>query len=203
MPKYNGRFATSKARRAKAQLKTEYLVRVVYKGFDRVRDRAIARRVGRLSCGSGFDFVNGERDVDFLFPTDLAAQGAVRRLRQAPRLGRMRVSLRVLKPIMTPDHPRWKEFLDHLVGPKGCNFRQKKPGDAKSTTWKCLHHHAATKKILRMMDFNVEGSISYFFTLGGCCDCEVVFNVRKGKRPIRRRRPRPIGRKGIGRKSRQ
>jgi hypothetical protein len=29
---------------------------------------------------------------------------------------------------MRKGHPRWKEFLDRLSGPEGCNFREKADG---------------------------------------------------------------------------
>lgn len=90
--------------------------------------------------------------------------------------------------VMTPKHPRWKEFLTRLEGPEGCNFR-KTVFD--KTIWNCDHTHKRATKILRAMGCDVPTSLSFFREHGGYCDCEVLFNVeRRRTKPVRRRRPR-------------
>jgi len=97
--------------------------------------------------------------------------------------------------VMTVDHPKWEEFTERLEGPEGCNFQQKVPGDAKSTTWKCSSgpDYALATPILKAMGCDVEKSIAFFREHGGYCDCEVLFNVERSvrrldRRPVRKRR---------------
>ena len=83
--------------------------------------------------------------------------------------------------VMTPEHPRWKEFCSRLAGPDGCNFREKVPGDAASATWNCRGGTDKTfaAKILRDMGMDVERSLAFFDEHGGHCDCEILFNVER------------------------
>lgn len=89
--------------------------------------------------------------------------------------------------VMTPKHPRWREFRDRLEGPEGCAFRK----DASDkTVWRCDHTHKLATKILRAMGCDVPTSLSSFRERGGYCDCEVIFNVeRRHAKSVRRRRP--------------
>jgi hypothetical protein len=85
------------------------------------------------------------------------------------------------KVAMTPDHERWKEFVERLEGPEGCHFRPH-PTEKDENTWDCTagpdHTHA--RKLLKEMDVDVERSIELFRCYGGYCDCEILFNVQAG-----------------------
>lgn len=76
-----------------------------------------------------------------------------------------------MKTVMTPEHPRWREFADRLGGPEGCDF--------KNNTWKCnnLEDRPFATAILESMGADVEASLDYFYENGGHCDCEILFNV--------------------------
>ena len=85
--------------------------------------------------------------------------------------------------IMIPEHPRWEEFCDRLIGPEGCNFQQTDPQDPKTITWKCKgndkgkNYKSFARRILEDMNVDVERSLEFFQEHGGHCDCEIVFNV--------------------------
>lgn len=79
--------------------------------------------------------------------------------------------------VLTPEHPRWPEFIDRLAGPEGCDFRQDEKGNY---SWKCAggSDQSLSRAILESMGgLDVEGSLAYFSVHGGHCDCEVIFNV--------------------------
>lgn len=83
---------------------------------------------------------------------------------------------------MSLDHPEWKEFLDRLEGPDGCNLHLAVPGDINSMTWTCDRNDdfPITSKILAEMGFSpeeIEQSLSYFEEHGGCCDSEIFLNL--------------------------
>jgi hypothetical protein len=102
---------------------------------------------------------------------------------------------------MTPEHPRWTEFVDRLTGPEGCDFR---PDEVAGATWNCDGDAVGraqerpgddaddtpdgdaeltwshSRRILAHMGAtvaDVEASLAYFAASGGCCDCEVVVKV--------------------------
>jgi len=79
--------------------------------------------------------------------------------------------------IMNPHHFDWYKFIDKLVGPEGCNFRDGEKG----TTWNCKggHDKSLSRKILLKYWKGVSllKTFAYFDDHGGHCDCEVVFNV--------------------------
>lgn len=80
--------------------------------------------------------------------------------------------------IMTPDNPRWKEFMERLEGPEGCNFRESEENPG-SITWDCngTDERSLARSILEKMGgFDIEASMNYFKENGGSCDCE-IFNV--------------------------
>lgn len=82
----------------------------------------------------------------------------------------------VMARIMTPEHPRWREFLKRLEGPEGCNFRL----EGEDCNWNCTGQddRPYSRAILADMGgLDVEGTLRYFDQHGGHCDCEVVFNV--------------------------
>jgi hypothetical protein len=74
--------------------------------------------------------------------------------------------------VLTPEHPRWREFCDRLAGPDGCAFTEE-------GTWHCSG--AATyeyaRPLLAEFGMDADATLVYFRTLGGCCDCEILFNV--------------------------
>jgi hypothetical protein len=75
--------------------------------------------------------------------------------------------------LMTPDHPRWREFCDRLAGPDGCDFSEDR-------TWKCAggtNKDFAAAILEDMGEVNVPLTLSYFESHGGYCDCEILFNV--------------------------
>jgi hypothetical protein len=87
--------------------------------------------------------------------------------------------------MMTREHPRWEEFCDRLEGPEGCNFHED-DGDGE-IHWKCEHDDLTlSRRILADMGLSktaIEDSVTYFRERGGYCDCEVLFNVKRGVPP--------------------
>lgn len=85
------------------------------------------------------------------------------------------------KPLMTPLHPKWSEFVTDLEGPNGCNFTRKKT-KTKTYTWKCdsTAKRPICRRLLRRYGADVAGSLQFFAKHGGFCDCEVLFNVERG-----------------------
>lgn len=77
--------------------------------------------------------------------------------------------------IMTPAHPRWREFADRLGGPEGCNFRSVKG----KFMFDCDGEPARPKANALLRDYNVDitATLAYFEENGGFCDCEILFNV--------------------------
>lgn len=71
---------------------------------------------------------------------------------------------------------QWREYFSRLEGPEGCDFQES------PTTWKCAGGTDQTfsKAILMKMDLD-EGTINEVLqcvsSLGGHCDCEVLFNA--------------------------
>jgi hypothetical protein len=82
-----------------------------------------------------------------------------------------------VKEIMTPDHLQWKNFEQLLGGPEGCNFRKGKKGPI----WTCGHGFerplagAILKKYFPQVD--IAGSLAFFESHGGYCDCGILPNV--------------------------
>ena len=82
-----------------------------------------------------------------------------------------------MKPL-TPEHPRWEEFLDILSGEKYCDFKEKEDGVPESITWKCRGDLSFSTEIMKnFTDIDIEATIEYFVNHGGFCDCEVIFNI--------------------------
>jgi hypothetical protein len=72
--------------------------------------------------------------------------------------------------ILTPQSPRWKEFVNALG--KACGFRED------SDTWQCDHDYRRAEKImLAMGGIDIPRTLEYFQSNGGWCDCEILFNV--------------------------
>ena len=65
-----------------------------------------------------------------------------------------------MKETMTIEHPLWDDFLERL---------EKKP---------CNGTHKESIAILKTMkNIDIEGSLEYFESRGGYCDCELCMNV--------------------------
>lgn len=72
-----------------------------------------------------------------------------------------------------------KEFLKRLKGPEGCNFHEDTKGER---LWRCKAGNDKTysKKILRSMGISKEEQLTFLSkceSLGGNCDCEIIFNA--------------------------
>ena len=67
--------------------------------------------------------------------------------------------------VLKPESPRWKEFYDRL------GAIVKSPED-------CHHDLYNAERVLRQMDdIDVEETIALCKSRGGCCDCEIMFNL--------------------------
>lgn len=79
--------------------------------------------------------------------------------------------------IMNLNHPQWSEFIERLEGPEGCNFAE---DDSGKITWHCKGGYDKSLAIAileKMNDVDIDGSVSFFNSRGGHCDCEILFNV--------------------------
>jgi Protein of unknown function (DUF2695) len=95
-----------------------------------------------------------------------------------------KIEQRPIQQIMRPEHPQWDKFIDRLGGPEGCNFRLRVPTDRKSMTWTCSSKSdcSLSRGILAQMGFTpeeIEASLKVFAEHGGCCDCEILFNIAR------------------------
>lgn len=78
---------------------------------------------------------------------------------------------------------QWNYFFQELEGPNGCDFKQTDPEDAGTITWRCKGGMDKTyaAEILAKMDGVSEATASavltYVESLGGHCDCEIIFNA--------------------------
>ena len=84
--------------------------------------------------------------------------------------------------LMTPDHPRWNEFVEALEGPGYCNFHEEELGNPNSIKWHCeggMNKPYAKAILEKMSGFDVEASLRFFEENGGHCDCEILFNVER------------------------
>lgn len=85
--------------------------------------------------------------------------------------------------VMTTQHPRWREFVERLEGPEGCNFRERLDDNgepiANDIVWDCTGQDKghATKILSTMEGIDIVGTLAYFEDHGGYCDCEILFNV--------------------------
>ena len=63
--------------------------------------------------------------------------------------------------MMAPEHPRWNEFIDILLGPRGCNVTVHDDED-EPFTWECENNFRRTEAILESMGgFDVKASINH------------------------------------------
>lgn len=77
---------------------------------------------------------------------------------------------------------QWNYFFHELEGPNGCDFKQTDPEDAGTITWRCKGGMDKTYalEILTKMELpeaTVSGVLTYVESLGGHCDCEILFNA--------------------------
>jgi hypothetical protein len=78
----------------------------------------------------------------------------------------------VISQAMLPGNPRWEEFLERLSGPEGCDFHEDR--------WTCYNDTRAAQALLARMGLSrpaIKLSLGFYRDHGGCCDCEIVFNV--------------------------
>lgn len=94
--------------------------------------------------------------------------------------------------LMTPDHPRWEEFIQRLEGPEGCDFQGEYDDEGElipdSVKWQCAGGEDKSKAVAilkTMPEIDIAASLSFFEEQGGFCDCEIVFNVEKNHRSRR------------------
>jgi hypothetical protein len=81
-----------------------------------------------------------------------------------------------MSEIMTPQHPRWDEFVDLLEGPEGCNIHKTGQGPQ----WNCDgNDKPLTRAILakHFPEVDIEATMKFFNDHGGYCDCEIPLNV--------------------------
>lgn len=79
--------------------------------------------------------------------------------------------------LMTPQHPKWEEFIMRLEGPEGCNFQEDENG---KITWECncgTDKPKATAILMTIPGIHIEESLDYFEMCEGYCDCEIILNV--------------------------
>jgi len=84
--------------------------------------------------------------------------------------------------MLTPAHKRWNEFVAHLEGEDGCNFRRS--GLDNTIMWECNGDETKPKarEIMKDMGFSqeeIDRSCKLFEILGAYCDCEILFVVEK------------------------
>ena len=82
--------------------------------------------------------------------------------------------------VMTPQHPRWEEFVCRLAGPgpEGIDFTVG-PG-VNQISSRCAGGEDKTyahKLLTTIHGVDVEASLAYFEEHGGYCDCEILINV--------------------------
>ena len=79
--------------------------------------------------------------------------------------------------IMTPKHPKWREFIKRLCGPEGLNFKKvdgRWEWSCDNTMERPIAHRILTE---HYPEVDVEATMQYFDDHGGYCDCEIVHNV--------------------------
>lgn len=68
--------------------------------------------------------------------------------------------------IMSQDHPRWDEFIEKL-----------EDSDAMQKCSAKTDRIYAKNILETMSDIDIEGSMSFFESRGGFCDCEILLNI--------------------------
>jgi hypothetical protein len=85
--------------------------------------------------------------------------------------------MKELKPPMNRSHPQWREFIERLAGPEGCDFRLggEWGNNDDQPWWDCDGTFEIAKKVLANYDVDYEASIEYLADhVGDGCSCSVV-----------------------------
>jgi hypothetical protein len=80
--------------------------------------------------------------------------------------------------VLTNEHPQWDDFCDRLaraITVPGKPDSWRCDGDANSNP--TLVHRYAKQVMAEMGGIDVNATLEFFKSHGGCCDCEVLFNV--------------------------
>ena len=82
---------------------------------------------------------------------------------------------------------RWQEYFKRLEGPEGCDFKWEGPGET-NASWKCAggNDKSYSEAILTAMGLDertINEALECVHSLGGHCDCEVLFNAAEGIDP--------------------
>jgi hypothetical protein len=72
--------------------------------------------------------------------------------------------------VLTPESPRWSGFTEALV-----KALDKEP--CATAQYPELAYLQATKVMLELGDVDIPGSIAFFKSHGGYCDCEILLNI--------------------------
>ena len=94
---------------------------------------------------------------------------------------------------MTPEHPRWEEFLDRLYGPEGCDLQENDDGSLTSTCDPSDRTRPACRRIMRRMGLSrreIAASLAYFeqqVAIATARSCSMSILTRRKPR----RNPRP------------
>lgn len=83
---------------------------------------------------------------------------------------------KILKEIMTPEHPKWNEFCYRVAGGDGSEQPPRCNGCLKNADG-TLNRKSYVVRALKTMRMDVKHSVEFFESYGGVCDCEVLFNV--------------------------
>jgi hypothetical protein len=87
-------------------------------------------------------------------------------------------TVRLEPTIMTPDHPRWDEFLhkltanDNPLPPIRCNGRFWIDDDNEE-----INEESFAVQTLREMGMDAEQSIEFFESMHAYCDCQILYQV--------------------------
>lgn len=84
------------------------------------------------------------------------------------------------------EEPQWNYFFNELQGPNGCDFKEEPKKDNPEethTTWRCkggMDKSFAAAILAKMDGVSTETGwavLTYVESLGGHCDCEIIFNA--------------------------
>ncbi len=84
--------------------------------------------------------------------------------------------------LMTLEHPRWNEFIDILLGPRGCNVRVRDV-EVEPCTWDCDNSFRRTEAILESMGgFDVKASLNHLDKVYKVrSDCQILAGFAEEK----------------------
>jgi hypothetical protein len=83
------------------------------------------------------------------------------------------------KSVLTPQNPRWGEFVDRLSAALYIDDEHWRcDGDEGQNRTTPEHVHRYAKGVMAAMGgINIAASLKFFEAHGGYCDCEILFNV--------------------------